>query len=43
MQRVDDTQFAEDKSHWYGRAVKNFAKRGVNIAINSIKSTISKD
>ncbi len=41
--RVDDTQFAEDMSHWYGRAVKNFAKRGVNIAVNSIKSTIGKE
>lgn len=41
--RVDDTQFAEDMSHWYGRAVKNFAKRSVNIAVNSIKNTISKD
>ena len=41
--RVDDTKFAENMTNWYGRVVKNVAKRGVNIAINGIKNVVSKD
>ncbi len=40
--RVDDTQFAEDMAHWYGRIAKNVVKRGVNIAAEGLSQTIGK-
>ena len=41
--RVDDTASATDMKHWYGRLVKNVAKRGANIAKTSVMERLGKD
>ncbi len=41
--RVDDTQFAQNMTNWYGRVAKAAAKRGVNIAATAIKERLQKD
>lgn len=43
LERVDDTQFAEDMLHWYGRVGKNVVKRTARIAAHSVKSIVKKD
>ena len=41
--RVDDTESATDMKHWYGRLVKNAARRGVNIATTAVKERMGKE
>ena len=41
--RVDDTQWANDMSHWYGRLAKNVVKRGANIVAHGISELVKRN
>lgn len=41
--RVDDTPSAIDMKNWYGRLVKNVAKRSANIVTTNIKERLGKE
>ena len=43
LTRVDDTPSATDMKQWYGRLIKNVAKRGANIAKTSVMERLGKE
>ncbi|MCF0105689.1 MAG: FAD-dependent oxidoreductase [Holdemanella sp.] len=43
LERVDDTQFANDMAHWYGRVGKNIVKRGIRIVSKGVQDYLKKD
>ncbi len=40
--RVDDTQWANDMAHWYGRLAKNVVKRGANIVAHGVSELVKR-
>ena len=40
--RVDDTQWANDMAHWYGRLAKNVVKRGANIVAHGLSEMVKR-
>ena len=40
--RVDDTQWANDMAHWYGRLAKNVVKRGANIVAHGVSEMVKR-
>ncbi len=41
--RVDDTQWANDMAHWYGRLAKNVVKRGANIVAHGVSEMVKRN
>lgn len=41
--RVDDTQWANDMPHWYGRLAKNVVKRGANIVAHGVSELVKRN